>query len=74
MARLLTPRQTADQIGLALQTLAKLRMFGGGPPFVKLGRRVLYPEGELHAWIEARPRFENTAEITVARSRQRSVS
>ncbi len=68
---LLTPQQTADKVGLATQTLAKLRVSGGGPPFVKLGRRVLYPETELSAWIEARPRFQNTTEVA-DRSSQRA--
>lgn len=71
MPTLLSPQQTAIKIGLAVQTLAKLRVSGGGPPFVKLGRRVLYPESELYAWIEARPRFQNTTELTGG-SRQRA--
>lgn len=69
--KLLDTVSVAEIIGLAPATLAKLRVFGGGPPFVKLGRRVLYSESELKAWIEVRPRFHNTTEVT-ERSRRRA--
>jgi hypothetical protein len=34
-------------------TLAKLRVVGGGPPYRKLSRSVLYAPGDLSAWAEA---------------------
>jgi hypothetical protein len=37
-------------------TLEKLASTGGGPPFRKYGRRVVYERGELLAWAEARAR------------------
>jgi hypothetical protein len=37
-------------------TLEKLATVGGGPPFRKYGRRVIYEYGELLAWAEARAR------------------
>ncbi len=40
--------------GLSRATLASLRCRGGGPPFLKLGRRVVYPLSELRAWRDAR--------------------
>lgn len=67
--KLLDSATVAEIIGLAPTTLAKRRVSGDGPPFVKLGARVLYPARELQEWIEARPRFQNTAQMTVARSR-----
>jgi Helix-turn-helix domain len=47
--------------GIALATLAKMRCMGGGPPFVKAGRRVLYRRGDVIAWLNAR-RVRNTTE------------
>lgn len=61
--KLLTVATVSERVGLAPATLAKRRLSGGGPPFVKLGARVLYPEAELNDWLTAQPRFENTAQI-----------
>jgi hypothetical protein len=47
--------------GLRAATLAKMRCMGGGPVFVKAGRRVLYRRGDLIAWLSAR-RVRNTTE------------
>ena len=62
--KLLDPKAVAHIVGLAPATLAKRRVNGDGPPFIKLGARVLYPERELYEWIEAKPRFQNTSEAT----------
>jgi hypothetical protein len=49
--------------GLRAATLAKMRCMGGGPIFVKAGRKVLYRRGDLTAWLNAR-RVKNTTEAT----------
>jgi predicted DNA-binding transcriptional regulator AlpA len=37
---------------LAAQTLARWAVEGGGPPYVKLGRRIVaYRAGDLRAWL-----------------------
>ncbi len=46
----------ADYTGLGRQTLAKLRVYGGGPRFIKLGRRVVYDSRDLDSWMESRKR------------------
>ena len=58
----------ANFTGLAVATLAKLRCTGGGPAYLKLGRKVVYRGGDLVAWLSMR-RVRNTAEaaITVPR-------
>jgi hypothetical protein len=38
----------------AKSTLAKLRLTGNGPPYCKLGRRVVYRPEDLAAWLESR--------------------
>ena len=54
--------QAAERlIGLRKATLAKMRCAGGGPPFVKAGRRVLYRRADIKAWLDAR-RVKNTTE------------
>lgn len=66
--QLLTTHQAALRLGLARGTLAKLRVYGGGPPFKKLGARVLYPEHELEAWLDAQPLHRSTACVSSADS------
>src|SRR5262245_7040915 len=50
----LTAAQAAKVVGLAPSTLAKLRLNGCGPPYCKLGRRVVYRAEDLGAWLETR--------------------
>jgi hypothetical protein len=42
--------------------LAKLRTVGGGPPFSKLGGKVLYEIGDLKNWVAAR-KVKSTAQV-----------
>lgn len=39
--------------GLSASTLNKLRVSGGGPAYIKLGRSVLYARADLDCWLEA---------------------
>jgi len=45
--RLLTPRETSAFLRVSESWLAKARMRGDGPPYVKIGRSIRYPEGTL---------------------------
>ncbi len=54
--RLLTAKDAASYIGLAAQTLAKMRVTGDSPPFYKVGRQVLYDRADLDAWLAERRR------------------
>jgi len=53
---LLTPEQAAKIFNLSTSWLAKSRMEGCGPEFVKIGRAVRYPESSLRRFIKARMR------------------
>jgi len=46
--------EAAKILGLAPSTLAKLRLSGNGPVYCKLGRRVVYRQEDLEAWLESR--------------------
>jgi integrase len=50
--------------GLAVATLAKLRCLGGGPAYLKLGRKVVYRRADLADWLNAR-RVTNTAQAAL---------
>ena len=54
--RLLTAEDAADRLRLSASWLAKARMRGDGPPFLKLGRSVRYGESALAKWTWSRTR------------------
>lgn len=62
---LLTAKQVGQAYGIATSTLAKMRLSGGGPVFVKLGRRVLYRQDDLNNWVSEN-RFRSTSEYDAA--------
>ena len=51
MVTLLTQREAAIALRLSERTLERSRVSGFGPPFCKLGRRVLYRQDDIDHWI-----------------------
>jgi excisionase family DNA binding protein len=51
---LLTPREVADRLGLALHTLAVWRTERRNLTFIKVGRLVRYPEPDVDRYVTAR--------------------
>lgn len=41
----------AAYCGSSVSTMEKLRVYGGGPAFIKIGRRVSYDPADLDAWL-----------------------
>jgi len=60
MADLLTEREAADIIRRPGETLRYWRWRGEGPPWFKLGRRVVYDRADLETWIDAQKRSTGT--------------
>ena len=54
--QLLAVEEAAQRIGLSVSTLNKLRVLGGGPIFLKLGRRVAYDVADLNVWLASKRR------------------
>jgi excisionase family DNA binding protein len=54
MPNLLSQQEAADYCGLSPRTLERARVTGEGPPYAKLGRRVLYRRSDLEDWITSR--------------------
>ncbi|MBL0407531.1 helix-turn-helix domain-containing protein [Microvirga aerilata] len=53
----LNTREAASYLKVSASLLNKLRLTGGGPPYMKLGpKRVVYDVGDLNAWM-CRKRF-----------------
>ncbi|HVR07530.1 MAG TPA: helix-turn-helix domain-containing protein [Thermoanaerobaculia bacterium] len=60
MSALLNTQQAAARCNLSPRTLEKLRVTGGGPPFVRLGGSVRYQVDDLEAWIAAGRRLSTS--------------
>jgi predicted DNA-binding transcriptional regulator AlpA len=48
----LKPREAAAFINSSKSTLAKLRLSGAGPKFVRIGRVIRYRQMDLDSWME----------------------
>jgi predicted DNA-binding transcriptional regulator AlpA len=57
---LLTPTETAKRLQVSLSWLAKARMRGDGPPFIKIGRSIRYSESALLQWTKAHQRLSTS--------------
>lgn len=57
----LSTKELATRLGLHDNTLRKWRITGmGGPPFVRVGRRVIYRWWEVEAWMNKHTRLNTT--------------
>jgi predicted DNA-binding transcriptional regulator AlpA len=69
--RRLSGHEAARYLGISASTLSKLRVFGGGPKFHKLGRRVVYDTRDLDGWFEARQRSSTSDSGKAGRTARR---
>ena len=60
-SRMRTP-EAARYCGLAARTFEKLRLTGGGPQYIKIGRAVIYDRADLDAWLDGHRRY-STSEV-----------
>jgi excisionase family DNA binding protein len=59
---LLTPKEAAAYLRVSKSYLDKLRVYGGGPRFLRLGKRkILYRKSDLDLWAAQRS-FASTSE------------
>jgi hypothetical protein len=58
---LLNQQEASLWLKLSERTLERFRLTGDGPRYTKLGRRVLYRQDDLEAWIVSNLR-SNTSE------------
>jgi len=50
------PNTAAALLSVSISWLAKARLSGNGPRYVKIGRAVRYPESNLREYIKSRTR------------------
>lgn len=55
--------RAARRLGLSVSTLEKLRVTGGGPAYLKLGRRVVYQASDLDTWKAARRTYSTSQAV-----------
>lgn len=46
-------KQVAARLGVSRSYLEKLRVYGGGPTYIKIGRSVIYAIAEVDAWMKS---------------------
>jgi predicted DNA-binding transcriptional regulator AlpA len=62
--------QCAASLGLSPITLSRWRMQRKGPPFTKIGRRILYSRGSVRAWVAAQEqRVEHPKQAAARRTK-----
>jgi hypothetical protein len=57
---LLTPQETSSRLKVSLSWLAKARMRGDGPPYIRVGRSIRYSEVALLQWMKSRQRLSTS--------------
>jgi predicted DNA-binding transcriptional regulator AlpA len=58
--KLLTPKEVKERLKIGLSWLAKARMRGDGPPFIKIGRAIRYSEAAIQQWMKSRQRLSTS--------------
>ena len=53
MAEKITQKEVADRLRTPLDTLRFWRASNQGPPSARLGRRIVYREADVLAWVDA---------------------
>jgi hypothetical protein len=61
MGKKLRPPEVRRDYGISESRQAKLRLYGGGPKYIKLGRSIIYDADDLDAWLNSLKRT-NTSE------------
>jgi hypothetical protein len=60
--KMMNALEAASYCGSSASTFAKLRLYGGGAVFLKLGRRVVYNPDDLDAWLASHRRTSTSEE------------
>jgi predicted DNA-binding transcriptional regulator AlpA len=63
--RIVNAEAAAHMLGISSITLARWRVVGGGPKFLKLGRSVRYRLTDLETWL-TKQQHENTSQYREA--------
>jgi predicted DNA-binding transcriptional regulator AlpA len=59
---LMSAKDAAATLKVSLSWLAKARMRGDGPPYIKIGRSIRYAEAALIQWMKSRQRSSTSGQ------------
>ena len=62
---LMNEETTAAPLNVAPNTLAKWRVIGAGPKFIRCGRAIRYDPEDVDAWLSER-KAQSTSEVQAA--------
>lgn len=65
---LIPAERAAEQLLVTVGTLAKWRVTGAGPAFIRVNRRIAYHPRDIETWLDAR-RVTSTSEVAQATAR-----
>jgi predicted DNA-binding transcriptional regulator AlpA len=57
---LVTAKEAAALLKMSYSWLAKARMRGDGPQYIKIGRAIRYDEAALRQWMKSRQRLSTS--------------
>jgi excisionase family DNA binding protein len=57
---MMTPREASAYLSLSVGRLAKMRLTGDTPPYVKIGASVRYRRADLDEWLAGRVRISTS--------------
>ena len=60
LLNLMSPKEAAKQLKVSNSWLAKARMRGDGPPYIRIGRSIRYSEAALQQWLKSRQRLSTS--------------
>ena len=60
LSPLLTAKEAGMYLKVSLSWLAKARMRGDGPPYIRIGRSVRYTKATLVHWMNSQQRFSTS--------------
>ena len=58
--------QAADYTSISKSSLDKLRVYGGGPLYIKVGARVVYDRVDLDTWLTGKKIANTSQSISIA--------
>jgi hypothetical protein len=66
-----TNQEAAELLTVAANTLRNSRSTGKlcgreAPPFIKMGRKIIYLKADLLQWLESFPKYSNTSEAQLS--------
>jgi predicted DNA-binding transcriptional regulator AlpA len=60
LSAVLTSKEAGAHLKVSLSWLAKARMRGDGPPYIRIGRSIRYSESALLQWMKSRQRLSTS--------------